>query len=464
MAAWSVTTRIPAPLLLLAIVEAVILFASVYFAALIVFQGDLGRGEEALGPLTPRAFSMALVLLLSLVAVGLYQFHQRIEYREVSTRVLVGFGLGSLALALIYGLVPSIEWSPQFLAVAVIIAALLILLVRLYFVHNVDENIFRRRTLIYGTGGRADRISALRRRADRRGFKIVGQVPAQVDDEGEESSKHTQQSLSALALELGAEEIVIAVDDRRGKLPIKDLLDRRLRGVEVIDLVEFLERETGKIPIDLVTPGWLIFSEGFRQSKARLAAKRVRDVAISAFAFLFTWPLLIAIAVAIKLEDGWRSPVIYRQQRVGYLGSRFDLLKFRSMTVDAEADGRAVWASENDQRITRVGSLIRKLRFDELPQIINVLKGEMSIVGPRPERPEFVRALSASIPFYAERHTVKPGLTGWAQLRYAYGASEEEAAEKLKYDLYYVKNHSLFLDLVIILQTAEIILWAKGAR
>lgn len=463
MAAWSVTTRIPAPLLLLAIVEAVILFASVYVAALIVFQGDLGRSEEALGPLTPRAFSMALVLLLSLVAVGLYQFHQRIEYREVSTRVLVGFGLGSIALALIYAAVPSIEWSPDFLAVALLIAGFLILLVRLYFVHNVDENIFRRRTLIYGTGGRADKISALRRRADRRGFKIVGQVPANVD-EHDENAEHPGASLSAVALEAGAEEIVIAVDDRRGKLPIKDLLDRRLRGVEVIDLVEFLERETGKIPIELVTPGWLIFSEGFRQSKARLAAKRVRDVAIAAFALLFAWPLLIAIAIAIKLEDGWRSPVIYRQERVGYLGSPFDLLKFRSMTVDAEADGRAVWASENDKRITRVGHVIRRLRFDELPQILNVLKGEMSIVGPRPERPEFVRALSASIPFYAERHTVKPGLTGWAQLRYAYGASEEEAAEKLKYDLYYVKNHSLFLDLVIILQTAEIILWAKGSR
>ena len=462
MAAWAVTTRIPAPLLLLAIAEAVILFVSIYVAALLLFVGDLELSNSVVGSLASRAFSMAVVVLLSFVAVGLYQFHQRINYIDVLTRVIVGFALGSIVLIVIYGL-PKSAAATGFWMLAIAVAVLSVLLIRLYFVKHVDENIFRRRTFIYGTGSRADNVSALRRRADRRGFQIVGQIPA-VGDEAAPPGEESGASLSVLALESGAEEIVVAVDDRRGNLPIRDLLDRRLRGVEVIDLVEFLERETGKIPVDLVTPGWLIFSEGFRQSKLRQFTKRVRDLAISGVALLLGWPLLIAIAVAIKLEDGMRSPVLYRQRRVGYLGEPFDLLKFRSMIVDAEADGQAVWASENDARITRVGRLIRKFRFDEVPQIFNVFRGHMSIVGPRPERPEFVEALSETIPYYFERHTVKPGITGWAQLRYVYGASEEAATEKLKYDLYYVKNHSLFLDLVIILQTAEVILWGKGAR
>ncbi|MEM7503185.1 MAG: TIGR03013 family XrtA/PEP-CTERM system glycosyltransferase [Pseudomonadota bacterium] len=465
MAARSVTTRIPAPLLLLAIVEVVILCASVYLAALIIFRGDLAQGEEVLGPLSVRALSMSFVVLLSLVAVGLYQFHQRSDYREVSTRVLVALMLSSLVLIAVHALIPALSMTAEFWAVAIAIAATLILLVRFYFLNVIDENVFRRRTLIYGTGERAKKIAALRRRADRRGFKIVGQIPAfdEIDGDDEHPSEENRKTLSDLAVESNAEEIVIAVDDRRGKLPIPELLDRRLRGVEVIDLVGFLERETGKIPIEFVTAGWLIFSEGFRQSKTRRFAKRTRDLVVAVIGLLLLWPVLLAVAVAIKLEDGWRSPVLYRQQRVGYLGVPFSLIKFRSMIVNAEVNGPQ-WASENDDRITRVGRILRKVRLDELPQIFNVLRGDMSIVGPRPERPEFVQELSEKIPFYAERHTIKPGITGWAQLRYEYGASEDDSAEKLRYDLYYVKNHNLFLDLVIILQTAEIILWGKGAR
>jgi sugar transferase (PEP-CTERM system associated) len=458
--------RIPMPLLLLVLAEAAILYASVYAAALVVFGGDLARCEEAVGPLFPRAFSASLVVLLSLLAVGLYQFHQRINYREVFARVLVGLMLGSVVLAAISYVLPSIALSPRFWATAFLLAAILILLVRLYFVSFVDENIFRRKTLVFGAGERADSISMLRRRADRRGFKIVGSIAAQGDKNPDAGSLTLtgSQTLSALADELGAEEIVIAVDDRRGNLPIRELLDCRLGGVEVIELIEFLERETGKIRIDLVSPGWLIFSEGFRKSRFRMAVKRVTDIAVSALAFCVFWPVMVLVALAIKLEDGFSTPVLYRQLRVGHNGNPFNVLKFRSMVVNAEADGKAVWASENDTRVTRVGRLIRTLRFDELPQILNVLRGQMSIVGPRPERPQFVEQLSESIPYYAERHTVKPGVTGWAQLRYSYGASEEDAAEKLQYDLYYVKNHSLLLDLVIILQTLEVILWGKGAR
>ena len=229
-------------------------------------------------------------------------------------------------------------------------------------------------------------------------------------------------------------------------------------------MLEFLERETGKIEIDLVNPSYLIFAPGFRHGRIRRMMKRVFDLAVSVPSLIVGAPIMLAAAIAIKIEDGLTAPVIYRQKRVGKNGVEFNVLKFRSMREDAEKDGKAVWAQEDDPRITRVGACLRKMRIDELPQIFNVIDGSMSIVGPRPERPEFVSELAAEIPYYSERHSVKPGVTGWAQLRYTYGASKEETSEKLRYDLYYVKNHSLILDLMIILQTAEVILWGKGAR
>ena len=267
-----------------------------------------------------------------------------------------------------------------------------------------------------------------------------------------------------LVHELKADEVVIAMDDRRGNLPVRELMNCKLGGVQVIDIIEFLERETGKIRIDLVRPGWLIFSSGFRISRPRRVAKRIVDLIIGFVIGLISLPFMVLIVLAIKIEDGLAAPVLYRQVRVGFRGENFNVLKFRSMREDAESDGQAVWAEENDSRITRVGRILRKLRLDELPQVFNVIRGEMSIVGPRPERPQFVDKLSESIPFYAERHSVLPGVTGWAQIQYPYGSTEHDAAEKLQYDLYYVKNHNLFLDLMIILQTVEVVLWGKGSR
>jgi sugar transferase (PEP-CTERM system associated) len=266
------------------------------------------------------------------------------------------------------------------------------------------------------------------------------------------------------AIEKNADEIVVAMDDRRGNLPVRELLDAKIRGINVIDLMEFLERETGKIRIDLVSPGWLIFSSGFRTSSFRRFTKRLVDIVASAILLLVLWPIILLIALAIKLEDGFSAPVLYRQRRVGRGHELFFVLKFRSMRIDAESDGKAIWAAEDDERITRVGRFLRKYRLDELPQLFNVLRGQMSLVGPRPERPEFVEGLRESIPYYAERHSVNPGVTGWAQLRYSYGSTEEDAIEKLQYDLYYVKNQSLILDIMIILQTVEVVLWSKGSR
>ena len=465
MPTWSINNVIRTPLLLMAGVESLILFSSVYVAAFIVF-GNLADFERTLGPLAPKAIIVAVVILVSLVAVGLYQFHQRIYFREAVIRVMVGIAAGCLILAAIFYVLPMVMISRDIASIAVVYALVLLLLVRYYFVRTVDENAFRRRTLIYGAGDRAASISDLRRRADRRGFVVVGKVVAPGDTfVGEKSVLETNgKSITEFAIEKDADEIVVAMDDRRGNLPIRELLDAKLQGIDVIDLLEFLERETGKIRIDLVNPGWLIFSPGFRTSRFRRFNKRLVDIVVSATLLLVSWPIILLIALAIKIEDGVSAPVLYRQRRIGRGHELFSVLKFRSMSINAEPDGKAVWASKDDERITRVGRFLRNSRLDELPQVFNVLRGQMSLVGPRPERPEFVDGLRESIPYYSERHTVNPGVTGWAQLRYAYGSTEEDAIEKLQYDLYYVKNQSLMLDIMIILQTVEVVLWGKGAR
>ena len=269
--------------------------------------------------------------------------------------------------------------------------------------------------------------------------------------------------LPALAEARQIDEIVVAMDERRSVFPLDELLECRLRGIDVVDLTTFLERETGKVHLESLNPSWLIFGRGFRRDAIRLATERAFDVVASLGLLLLAWPFMLLTLLAIKLEDGWQAPVFYRQRRVG-LGNRvFVVLKFRSMSVNAESGG-VRWATKNDSRVTRVGTLIRKIRIDELPQILNILRGDMSFVGPRPERPEFVDMLAQKIPFYRERHFVKPGLTGWAQICYPYGSSEQDAAQKLQYDLYYVKNHRLLFDIYVLLQTAEVILWRKGAR
>ncbi len=453
------------PLLILGLAETAILFSSVYVAAFVLY-GELTAAERSLGPLMPRALVVAGVLLISLTSMGLYQFHQRFFYHEALVRILGGVIAGGIALAAIYYVIPSVRMSRTMTAVASGYALALLLLLRLYVGKIGNENIFRRKTLIYGAGERAARITALRRGADRRGFKIVGQIATLCDTNVANSGKLTLNGTTMvdMALQLGADEIVVAMDDRRGNLPIRQLLDCRLRGIEVIELVEFLERETGKIWINLVQPGWLVFSQGFRLSKFRYFNKRLVDIAVSSTLLIVASPVMLLIAIAIKLDDGLRDPILYRQERVGRNNELFNILKFRSMHVDAEADGEAVWAAENDPRITRVGAILRVSRLDELPQLLNVFRGQMSLVGPRPERPQFVERLRELLPYYSERHTVNPGLTGWAQLHYNYSGSTEETLEKLQYDLYYVKNHSLLLDLLIILQTVEVVLWGKGAR
>jgi sugar transferase (PEP-CTERM system associated) len=270
-------------------------------------------------------------------------------------------------------------------------------------------------------------------------------------------------SLADTVLRNQVDEVVVAVRERRGSgLPLNDLLACKLAGVRVLDVSSYYERASGQVRLDSLRASWLIFGEGFRQGTVRVLVKRLFDIVFSLLLLLAASPTMIVTAVLIVLESGF--PVLYRQERVGQGGRVFRVLKFRSMRTDAEQDGKPRWAASNDDRVTRVGRVIRKLRIDELPQLFNVLKGDMSLVGPRPERPFFVDQLSGEIPFYAARHSVKPGVTGWAQVRYHYGSTVEDAVQKLQYDLYYVKNHSLFLDLVVLFETVGVVLTGAGAQ
>ena len=294
---------------------------------------------------------------------------------------------------------------------------------------------------------------------------IVGYLPLRATRHAIEPSRilPADGSLHNMVRRYGVDEIVIAVRDRRGgNLPMQELLECKLAGVKVTDLSSFIERERGQVLLESLNISWMVLAEGFRLNFIREIVKRGFDLAVSAVILTLSLPVMVFAAICIYLESG--GPILYRQERVGQEGKTFSIYKFRSMRIDAEKDGTPRWASANDDRTTRVGRIIRKLRVDELPQMFNVFKGEMSFVGPRPERPFFVRELTTRIPYYAARHSIKPGITGWAQVRYAYGASVDDTVEKLQYDLYYVKNHTLFLDILILIDTVEVVLWGKGAR
>jgi len=455
---------VPATIAVLAAVEVVIFYLTLVAAAWTRFGADLP--VLAHGPLWPRAVIFSLATAGSFLAFGLYSARQRARAVGIFVRVLAAVVTGVALTTVGFYLIPELKIGRGVLSLAAIYAAAAVVALRLGFSRFVDETPFKRRVLVYGTGRSAASIARLRRRSDQRGFVIVGFVQPMGEDiiVPRERVLESGVDLYSLCFLHSVDEIVVAMDDRRRAFPIRELLDCRLAGIDVTELLTFLERETGRVLIDMLNPSWLIFGEGFRRGSVRLFTSSVIDVLASFAILVATLPVTIATALAIKLEDGWRAPVFYRQERVGLGGKSFQLLKFRSMRVDAEASGVAQWAEKNDPRITRVGAVIRKLRIDELPQILNVLKGEMCFVGPRPERPQFVKELAETIPYYMQRHCVKPGITGWAQLCYPYGSSEQDALEKLQYDLYYIKNNSLLFDLSILVQTAEVVFLGKGAR
>jgi sugar transferase (PEP-CTERM system associated) len=441
--------------------EAAVIFGSSWMAN--EWLGDPGR-------LPLAAWTQGAVLsgcvILAMISMGLMSRRLRDRMAGIALRILLSVCAGAFIGTFVLGLIP--EHRPPFAQVAMfaLLSCVLLVLVRAIASGLIDDDLFKRSVLVYGSGTNAGRIQQLRRRADQRGFKVVGYVPARNEERVIPADRlvAADKPLSDVSRELEIDEIVVAMDDRRQQFPLKELLDCRLDGVEITELATFLERETGKVYLDILVPSWMIFGSGFRRDIARLYSERAFDLLASLALLLVAAPFMLFTMLAIKFEDGFSAPILYGQPRVGYGGKVFRVLKFRSMRVDAEKDGKARWAQANDDRITRVGRFIRKTRIDELPQLLNVLRGHMSFVGPRPERPEFVKQLSETIPYYEERHAVKPGITGWAQLCYPYGADERDAAEKLQYDLFYLKNRNLLFYLAILLQTVEVVLCGKGAR
>ena len=425
-------------------------------------RGAAPAGWESL-PLL-RAGGFGVLVLFGLTAVGLYQSKQRLRQSGVLARVVVGVAVAGIAFALV-DLLSGIGSGGPVWVLNLAGTVLLIGIERFATWHwLLDLEPFQRRVLVFGAGKAAASLLKLRRRSDRRGFELVAFVPLESDETTVDDPRvvRLDGSLVDYVVAHDVDEVVVAMDDRRRGFPISELLSCRFKGVTVVELVAFLERETGKVNVDLVSPSWLIFSETFGARAGLDVVTRVMDFVVALVLLVFAAPFMLIVAVAVIIDDGF--PALYRQRRVGKDGVVFTLYKFRSMIKNAEVAGRAQWATVGDARVTRTGALLRKLRLDELPQLFNVLMGDMSLVGPRPERPEFVERLSREIPYYQERHVVRPGVTGWAQLSYPYGASDQDALEKLQFDLYYIKHKSLVFDLVVLLQTAEVVLWGKGAR
>jgi sugar transferase (PEP-CTERM system associated) len=410
------------------------------------------------------------VLSCCTLSMGVYSAMVREGFRSMILRTMISFFLlGNVALGLLDLLLPFDFFQQGLIFWGILISSLLVILARMLFVHVIDTAKLNRRVVIYGSGSRAKKLlEDCASESVARGIEIVGCIP---------NAKETTQVDASAILPFPHDwlafvkthqisEIVVSPDERRRQqgeeaFPLNDFLDCKLAGIPASDALSFCERELGKVDITLLRSSWMLYSDGFNHSTRGILAKRLFDIVLASVFLFVLWPFMLLTAIAIKLESP--GAILYHQIRVGLHGRHFRIYKFRSMRQDAEKNG-AVWAQKKDARVTKVGAFIRNTRLDELPQLYNVLAGEMSFVGPRPERPEFVSDLVQKIPFYDTRHKVKPGLMGWAQLNYPYGASVEDAKNKLQYDLYYTKNHSFLIDILIMIQTVEIILLGKGVH
>jgi sugar transferase (PEP-CTERM system associated) len=438
--------------------------AVLFVAYAVVVAGYFPTGvNHAVGTIA-AALTFALTQVIAIGAFGLHRRGQ--SAASLILRLAFSSILGACACYLIFSILPTLDQYREAIPDALVLGAIGLVAVRMLLASGLHDELLSHRVLVLGTGLDAASVEEAFRFPAESGMRLVGFYPIDQSESRAVSADRILSDVSPLeatVTRLGVHEVIVAVREQRGGLlPLSQLLNCRLRGIRVTDLSGFFERMTGQVPIDSLKASWLIYGEGFRQGRSRHFVKRAFDIFAAMTLLMIALPVMIATAIAILIESG--RPIIFRQERVGLGGRAFTLLKFRSMGTDAERDGVPRWASMRDPRITRVGQFIRLCRIDELPQLINVLKGEMSFVGPRPERPYFVAQLSEKIPFYGARHTVKPGVTGWAQVHYSYGASVEAAAQKLQFDLYYVKNHTLLLDLLILLRTLRVVLRGEGAR
>jgi len=460
---------IQVPYLILALIEAVLLFSAVYIAAALLTR-NANLSPELIDLLWLPAIAFSVVMSCCTMAMGSYISMVREGFGGMALRTLVSFCLlGSVAIFVLGALFPQLFVNQTILFWSVVVGTLLIFGTRWVFLGLVDAKKLKRRVLIYGAGAQANALlEAYKKESVSLGVEIVGCVQGANETLVVEPSMviAEPEDWAWFIKDYSITEIVVAPDERRrslgGSFPMYDLLDCKLAGVRITDSLGFYEREMAKIELSQLHPGWMLYSDGFRHSKLRTFFKRLFDLSVSLLLLVVLWPFMALTAVMVFLETG--RPMLYRQMRVGLNGKEFPIYKFRSMSQDAEKGGKAIWAQKNDSRVTKVGAFIRNTRLDELPQLYNVIMGHMSFVGPRPERPEFVAELTNQIPFYQIRHRVKPGLMGWAQLKYPYGASVEDAANKLRYDLYYTKNHSFLMDVLIFIQTVEVVLLGKGVH
>jgi sugar transferase (PEP-CTERM system associated) len=437
----------------------------VLMVAVVSVGFQVGSVDQALPLAGTHVVSFAACLFVINSASGLYESTQTVTAaRSVTRAILVLLVALPLAYA-IFGLLPASFTHRHTVQLSMMSGVAALIMRRAYLSHSSAAAAGRTRIMIFGAGPAGLVVCNTLKAADPNAH-IVGYVSGPNEREPAvplDEILARAGTLPEIANRLGVGEIVVALTERRsGSMPLRELLDCKASGIKVYDLNTHFEKTLGQIRVDYLSASWLIFGDGFNQGAWRTAVKRVFDIFCASLLLVLTTPVMAAAAACIKFES--RGPMLYRQERVGLNGRTFSIAKLRSMRTDAEKDGKPVWAAANDNRVTRVGAIIRRLRIDELPQLFNVLRGDMSLVGPRPERSYFVDQLTQEIPFYALRHSVKPGVTGWAQVRYPYGATVEDSQEKLQFDLYYVKNHTLFLDLVVLMETVGVVLTGKGAR
>ncbi|WMS87987.1 TIGR03013 family XrtA/PEP-CTERM system glycosyltransferase [Pleionea litopenaei] len=456
---------IPRALFLLLGLEFIVLFASVYIAADIRFPNP-SSSPELFNNFNWKCSIFAIIHIVVMIGVGLYQRSTRDSFSSVVSRLFWSVVIAFIMLSILFYLIPELVIGRGVFVLSLGIGFGFLLIVRYGFSVIADKELFQSRVLVLGTGRRAKQLLRLKRKSDWRGLKLVGFVHLKGDQDHIEDESliiRSEEPLSKMIERYGIDELIIAVDDTRKNYPVNEIIQLKLSGLRITDITLFFERQTGRMEIDTLSPNQVIFFEGFHTDYFREAVKRIFDIVVSLTFLIVSIPIAAVLYVLIKRESKWREPVIYSQIRTGQNGEPFVIYKFRSMVVDAEKDGPQ-YAAKQDARVTRVGEIMRKTRLDEIPQMWNVLKGDMSFVGPRPERPEFVADLNEKVAYYNMRHRVKPGITGWAQICYPYGDNDEDSKQKLQFDLYYIKNFSLFLDLTILLQTLQVIVWQKGSR
>ena len=450
--------HLPKPFLFLVVVEALVLVCSLYVGQATSWVGFDFSWDQIIEGL-PNALGYAGIFLVIMFSLGIYSQVVAVAFYQVVIRVTVAFVLGFVVLSAIFYAFPSLLIWRAVMAGALVSSYLGILAAHYLFLHAIDLTPLKRRVVVLGAGPQAAQIDRLERHERTLGFVCLGFFPLGSEDPEVPPARlaPSAASLTSFVRQRNVSEIVIAVEERRGTLPMEDLTECAFYGVDIIDYLTFWEREASRVDIDALPKNWMQFIISHPGGRLHQFLKRLFDLVVSVTALILLLPLMACTALVIKIDSP--GPIFYRQGRVGLRGETFELLKFRSMRADAERDGVPRWAAGQDNRVTAIGELIRKTRIDEIPQMINVLKGEMSFVGPRPERPYFVEQLAKEIPYYRERSRVKPGITGWAQLNYPYGASVADARHKLEYDLFYIRHYGLMLDTIIVLQTLRVILW-----